>query len=101
MNAQDSKAYAAYYEVSEHYPSFDDYCEFVDEALLDEFLELYCFTDIEDELGEYFTRDQLMNWWDRQLDTYKQLRMQEAYNEGWRVDLYIDVEEQRIEQERY
>lgn len=98
MNAQDSKAYSDYYERSVHYPDFVDYCEFVDECLLDEFLELYCISDIEDELGDYYTHTMIMNWWDRQLDTYKELRLKEAYSEEWRVDLFIDIETEKAEE---
>ena len=101
MNAQDSKAYAAYYEVSEHYPDFKDYSIFVDELLLDEFIDLFCQSDIEDELGDYVSSCRMYSWWDNQLPEYKTLKLAEAYKEEWRVDLFIELEEKRIEESKY
>lgn len=101
MNAQDSKAYSDYYEVSEHYPDFDDYCEFMEELYLSEILELYCEGDITDELGDQVSSERMFIWWDNQLPEFKTLKLSEAYKEGWRVDLYIASEEQKIEDSKY
>ena len=78
-----------------------DYAEFIEDLLLPEFLELFCIDDIEDELGEDVEQLRMFNWWDNQLPEYKHLKFTDAYKEQWRVELYEELEEQRIEQERY
>ena len=94
MTPQESKAYSDYYEVSEHHPDFDDYAEWVDEAVLGEFVELYCASDIEDELGDQVSTERMMIWWERQLPEYQTLKLSEAYKEGWRVELLTAIREE-------
>ena len=94
MTPQESKWYADAYEVSKHHPDFDDYAEWVDEAVLDEFVELYCASDIEDELGDQVSTRTMMIWWERQLPEYQTLKLSEAYKEGWRVELLTEIREE-------
>jgi hypothetical protein len=94
MTPQESKAYSDYYEVSEHYPDFDDYAEWVDEAVLGEFVELYCYSSIADELGENVSMGRILNWWSNQPPEYKNTMLSEAYKEGWRVELLTEIREE-------
>ena len=96
----ESKWYADRYE-REYQPSLKDYADFIENLLLPEFLELFCFDDIEDELGEHLSNERMFNWWDNQLPEYKHLKFTDAFNEQWRFELYEETEKRRIEEERY